>query len=387
MRVDFSLLMLLQSFLILNPLKNLLNKKILSGAIAGGVVTVIVITILLQIQPSTPQKDEKLGLYVMVPTETPTLSDLKDAYTEASSTGIGRNNVYLFWSTIEPQKGVYNWKVSDAIMSLNKQNDLKVTLYFSIINNRVFGPFPDWMGIPQLNENLQDKTVKILDDILARYNIIDHVIIGGEIDAYFREHEDDITKYEEFFTGVYAKLKEKHPDVKFGNSFSLHGIINNEQEDLVGKLNQGDFVAFSYFPVNKLNEINKTPQEARKDLERILELAGDKKVALMEISWSTAESIGGSQDGQVDFLKTVYDFYRENESRFEFLTWFREYDRPIDICMKGLNTSVGKVSFGNEIVLQNTAEYLCDSGLIDVDKHPKPAWTEFKKQVQFNPNS
>lgn len=365
-----------------------MNKKILSGAIVSGVIIVIIIVVVsLQIQPSIPQKDEKLGLYVMVPTETPTLLDLKDAYAEAASTGIGRNNVYLFWTTIESQKGEYNWKISDAIMSLNKQNDLRVTLYFSIINNRVFGPFPDWMAIPQLDENLQDKAVKILDDILSRYDVIDYVIIGGEIDAYFRDHEDDIPKYDEFFMGVYTKLKEKHPDVKFGNSFSLHGIINNGQEDLVARLSQGDFVAFSYFPVNKLNEINKTSQEARKDLERILELAGDKKVALMEISWSTAESIGGSQDGQVDFVKTVYDFYRENESRFEFLTWFREYDRPIDICMKGLNTSVGKVSFGNEIVLQNTAEYLCDSGLIDVDKHPKPAWAEFKKQVQFNPNS
>lgn len=369
-------------------MKALLNKKILSGAIASGVIVVIIIAVvLLQIQPSIPQKDEKLGLYVMVPTETPTLSDLKDAYAEAASTGIGRNNVYLFWSTIEPQKGEYTWKISDAIMSLNKQNDLKVTLYFSIINNRVFGPFPDWMGTPQLDENLQDKTVKILDDILSRYDIIDHVIIGGEIDAYFREHEDDISKYEEFFSGVYTKLKEKHPDVKFGNSFSLHGIINNSQEDLVAKLNQGDFIAFSYLPVNKLNEIDKTPQEAKKDLGKILELAGDKKIALMEISWSTADTIGGNQDSQAEFVKTVYNFYLENESHFEFLTWFRQYDRPVEVCMKGLNTSVGEISFGNEIVLQNTAEYLCGTGLIDVNKHPKPAWTEFTKQVQLNPNS
>lgn len=278
----------------------------------------------------------------MVPTETPTLSDLKDAYAEATSAGIGRNNIYLFWSTIEPQKGEYTWKISDAILSLNKQNDLKVTLYFSIINNRVFGPFPDWMGTPQLDENLQDKTVKILDDILSRYDIIDHVIIGGEIDAYFREHEDDISKYEEFFSGVYTKLKEKHPDVKLGNSFSLHGIINNSQEDLVAKLNQGDFIAFSYLPVNKLNEIDKIPQEARKELEKILELAGGKKIALMEISWSTADTIGGSQDSQTEFVKTVYNFYRENESHFEFLTWFRQYDRPVEVCMKGLNTKIGR---------------------------------------------
>ncbi len=364
-----------------------MNKKILSGAIAAGVISIIIV-VLLQTQVSVQQKDEKLGLYVMVPTETPTLLDLKDAYAEAASTGISRNNVYIFWSTIEPQKGEYNWKVSDAIMSLNKQNDLKITLYFSIINNRVFGPFPDWMNIPQLDENLQDKTVKILDDILSRYDIIDHVIIGGEIDAYFREHGDEITKYQQFFMGVYTKLKEKHPDVKFGNSFSLHGIIGNQQEDLVGKLSQGDFVAFSYFPVNKLNEINKTPQEARKDLERILDLAGNKKVALLEISWSTTESIGGSQDSQVDFVKTVYDFYRENESRFEFLTWFRQYDRPVEVCMKGLNTDPGAVSIGgNEFVLQRTAEYICGAGLIDINKNPKPAWEEFKKQIQLNPNS
>ena len=86
-------------------------------------------------------------------------------------------------------------------------------------------------------------------------------------------------------------------------------------------------------------------------------------------------------------MKIVYDFYRKNESRFEFLTWFRQYDRPVEICMKSLNTSVGTISFGNEIVLQNTAQYLCNAGLINTDKNPKPAWAEFKRQVQFNPNS
>ncbi|MGI0082248.1 MAG: hypothetical protein ACREAF_00015 [Nitrosopumilaceae archaeon] len=369
-----------------------MNKKILSGAITAGVITAVIVAVLLQtqspLQPQpTVQNNEKLGLLVMVPTETPTLLDLKDAYAEAASTGIGRNNVYLFWTLVEPQSGEYNWEIPDALMSFNKQNDLKVTLYFSIINNRIFGPFPAWMGEQQLDENLQDKTVKILNDIILRYGIIDHVIIGGEIDAYFRDHEEDIPKYKEFFMGVYTKLKEKHPNVKFGNSFSLHGIINHGQEDLVDKLSQGDFVAFTYFPVNTLNEIDKTPEEAKENLEKILELAGDKQIALMEISWSTAQSIGGSQEGQVEFMKIVYDFYRENESRFEFLTWFRQYDRPVESCMKGLNTELESVMGGNEFVLQNTAEYVCGAGLIDVNKKPKLAWAEFKKQVQFNPNS
>lgn len=364
----------------------LLN-KILGGVIVTGVIAVVIIAIFLPTQPTVLQKNEKLGLYIMASSATPTISELKDAYAEAASTGIGRSNVYLFWSTLEPQQEQYDWKIPDTLMSLNKQNDLKVTLYFSIINNRIFGPFPSWMGEPQLDDDLKEKTVKVLDDILSRYGIIDHVIIGGEVDSYFREHEQDITKYEEFFTDVYDELKEKHTNVKFGNSFSLHGVLNHKQEDLVGKLNQGDFIAFTYFPVNTLNEIDKTPEDAGKNLEKILDLVGNKHIALMEVSWSTAKSINGTQEEQLEFMKIVYNFYRKNEPKFEFLTWYRQYDRSVDICMKGLNTTPGSLSFGNEIVLQNTAQYLCYAGLIDADKHPKPAWKEFKKQVRFNLNS
>ena len=363
-----------------------MNKKILEVVTVTSVIVVIVITIFLSTQPTIIQKNEKLGLYIMASSTTPTISELKDVYAEAASTGIGRSNIYLFWSTLEPQQGQYDWKIPDALMSLNKQNDLKVTLYFSIINNRMFGPFPNWMGEPQLDDNLKQKTVKILDDILSRYSIIDHVIIGGGIDAYFREHENEITKYKEFFIGVYDELKEKHPNIKFGNSFSLHGVLNHKQEDLVGKLNQGDFIAFTYFPVNVLNELDKTPEDAGKNLERILDFVGNKQIALLEISWTTAESVNGSKDGQTKFMQIVYDFFRKNEPRFEFLSWFRQYDRPIESCLKSLNTDFD-ISFGNEFVLQHTAEYICGSGLIDIDKNPKPAWEEFKKQVQFNPNS
>ena len=364
----------------------ILNKKILGIATISSVIVIIMVTIFISTSPETVQKNEKLGLYIMAPSSTPTVPELKDAYTDAVSTGIGRSNVYLFWSTLEPQQGQYDWKISDTLMSLNKQNDLKVTLYFSIINNRMFGPFPNWMGEPHLDDDLKQKTVKILDNILSRYDIIDYVIIGGGIDAYFREHENDITNYKEFFTSVYTDLKEKHPNVKFGNSFSLHGVLNHEQEDLVGKLNQGDFVAFTYFPVDVLNEVNKTPEEAGKNLEKILDLVEGKQIALLEISWTTAESVGGSKDGQTKFIQIAYDFFRKNEPRFEFLSWFRQYDRPIESCLSSLNPDFD-ISFGNEFVLKRTAEYICGAGLIDTDKKPKPAWDEFKKQIRFSPNS
>ncbi|MGI0026720.1 MAG: hypothetical protein ACREAD_02635, partial [Nitrosopumilaceae archaeon] len=182
-----------------------------------------------------------------------------------------------------------------------------------------------------------------------------------------------------------SKLKAKHPDVKFGNWFSLNSMINQYQTDIVGKLNQGDFVAYSYYPIDSTGYEPQSPEEEGKNLQKMIDLADGKKIALVEVGWSTAKSINGTKDDQVKFMKTVFDFYRKNNSQFEFLTWYRQYDRPIDTCYNSLNQS--PVGFGNDIVLNNTAALLCNMGLFDVDKNPKPAWSELKNQIQLSPNS
>ena len=368
-----------------------LNKKILGGTIAGGAIAVVIILSFLLMTPSTTQiqsnepHNSKLGLVIMPTTQTPTLTEIQNAYHEAASTGIGRSNVYLSWPSIEPKEGNYNWKTSDVLMGLNREQNLNVTLYFSIINDRIFGPFPDWMNKPQLDQKLQDKTVETLDTIITRYYIIDHVIIGGDIDGYFRDHPNDIPIYVKFFDGVYSKLKEKHPNVKFGNWFSLNAVLNNYQKDLVGKLNQGDFVAYSYYPIDSTGYQSQSPEEQGKNLQKMIDLADGKKIALVEVGWSTAKSINGTKEDQAKFMKIVFDFYKKNDSKFEFLTWYRQYDRPVDTCYNSLNQS--PVGFGNDIVLNNTAALLCNMGLFDVDKNPKPAWDEFKKQIQLSPKS
>jgi hypothetical protein len=271
-------------------------------------------------------------------------------------------------------------------MGLNREQHLNVTLYFSVINNQLLGPFPDWMGNPQLDQKLQDQTVTTLDAILSRYYIVDYVIIGGNIDSYFRDHPNDIPKYVDLFNGVYSKLKVKHPDVKFGNWFSLNDVSNHFQGDMVGKLNQGDFVAYSYAPVDMLYyQINGTEQEGA-NLHKMIDYAKGKKIALMEVGWSTDKSINGTKEDQQKFVKVVFDFYKKNQSDFEFLTWYRQYDRPVDTCYNSLNKATTSI-FNNDEVLNNTAAYLCGTGLIDVNKNPKPAWDELKNQIQSIPNS
>jgi hypothetical protein len=373
-----------------------LNKKIIGIGIGAAVAIAAVFLVLVpqlsstsQVPPTQTQNvphNIKLGLVIMPPTQKPTLQEIKDAYSQAASTGIGRSNVYLNWPVMEPKQGAYNWAYSDILMGLNREQHLNVTLYFSVINNQILGPFPNWMGNPQLDQKLQDQTVTTLDAILSRYYIVDYVIIGGNVDSYFRDHPSEIPQYVDFFNGVYGKLKAKHPDVKFGNWFSLNDVSNHYQGDIVGKLNQGDFVAYSYAPVDMLYYENNSTEKEGANLHKMIDYAKGKKIALMEVGWGTDKSINGTKGDQQKFVDIVFDFYNKNKSDFEFLTWYRQYDRPVDTCYNSLNKDSNS-AFNNDIVLNNTAAYLCSTGLFDVDKNPKPAWDEFNKQIQSMPNS
>jgi len=368
--------------------------------IGAGIAIAIVMSILVITSESeqnvvvsqTLLKNEKLGLVINTSTNEITLQELEKTYEEAASTGIGRSNVYLFWNLVEPEKDEYNFSDTDVLMTFNRKNNLQVTLYFSIINGKTLGPFPKWIGNPPIQNIPADRLINILDVILTRYNIVDTVIIGADVNAYFRYNENKIPIYKELFNKVYDEIKEKHPDVKIANSFSLHDVINKNLGHIVSELNIGDFVAFTYFPVDTLYEISKNPyDEARADLEKMFELVSDKNIALFEISWSTSEFVGGSEGDQADFVLQAFDFYNDNEPKIEFFTWYRQYDKPEGTCIVDPARVEGKVSIyggsglgSNEFVIERLSNYICNAGLIDSDGNKKPAWAEFEKVIKQN---
>ena len=372
--------------------------RLISGAAAGAVAAVIVLTVVAASEPP-PASDvlvynEKIGLAVNAPSQTVSLRQLDEAFLDASSTGIGRTNVYLFWNIIEPERGEFDWSQSDVLIGLSEKNDLRVTLFFSVVNGKILGPFPDWTGNPSLDSIGADRLADVLDAILLRYDIIDTVIIGGSTESQFRYNEQDIPAYRDLFNGAYEILKEKHPDVMFGNSFALHYVINKNLDHVVGALAVGDVVAFSYLPVDSLNDIVRTPAEAAGDLEQAINLAAGKPVGFLEVSWSTSDFVGGDEDSQSEFVKRMFEFYSDNESEIEFLTWGRQHDRPEGTCVaEQQDIGSEKITVGgdsilgtSEFVIERLDRYICSSGLVDVEGMPKPAWNEFKNQIgMINP--
>ena len=368
-----------------------MDKKIVGVIVAAFIVMMAALILVLSSSETTQKNNEKIGLVINSPSSSVSLKQIDEIFTDASSTGIGRSNVYLFWNIIEPVEGKFDWTQSDIMMGLNEKNDLKVTLYFSIINGDSLGPFPTWIGNPTLLLIDEDELVNTLDAILSRYHVVDSIVIAGETESQFRYNEQKIPVYKELFSNVYDRIKEKHPDVQIGNSFALHQVINKNLEHIVTDLAIGDFVAFSYSPTDNTNEINKTPEESIIDLNKIFEIIPNKKIGFFEISWSTSDFVNGDSTSQQNFIKELFNFYAQNESEIEFLTWYRYVDQEIGTCVvkdqkigDQTITVGGGSSFGtSEHVIERLNQYNCNAGIVTIDQNYKSGWNEFINQIEM----
>lgn len=368
-----------------------MDKKIIGVIITAFIVILAALMLISPSSETTQKNNEKIGLVINSPSSSVSLKQIDEIFTDASSTGIGRSNVYLFWNIIEPVEGKFDWTQSDIMMGLNEKNNLKVTLYFSIINGDSLGPFPPWIGNPTLLLIDEDELVNTLDAILSRYHIVDSIVIAGETESQFRYNEQKIPVYRELFSNVYDRIKEKHPDVQIGNSFALHQVINKNLEHIVTDLAIGDFVAFSYTPTDTTNEIDKTPEVAINDLNQIFEIIPNKKIGLFEISWSTSDFVNGDSTSQQNFIKELFNFYAQNESEIEFLTWYRYVDQEVGTCVvkdqkigDQTITVGGGSSFGtSEHIIERLNQYNCNAGIVTVDQNHKSGWNEFINQIEM----
>jgi len=332
-------------------------------------------------------QNEKISLVINTINPPKSIDDLEKSYEIASTSGAGRTNLYVHWSQIEPEKENFDWRATDIMMKLNEKYNFKTTLFFSVINADRLGPFPSWMGNQALGETLEDETIRVLDSILSRYENIDYVIFAGDIDYHFQRASGSIPTYVEFFDDIYTEIKSKHPHVKIGNSMSLENVLNKGMEpggsfEMTPKLEMGDFIALSYKPTDTVGDIDRTPQEAMNDLEKSLEIFPSHQLAFFEISWSTSDFVNGNSDNQAEFIKSSINFFEENESKIEFFTISRLFDKPKGSCVSQDIESIGGSGFSsNSFRLERVDEYVCNSGLIDTNENAKPAWTQLKTNI------
>ncbi len=325
--------------------------------------------------PADMALPDNFGVIVNTPGREASILELNSLYAKVAGLGATRSNVYVFWNALEPSPREYAWAQTDAIMTMHERHDLAATLFFSLVNGRTLGPLPDWMGHPTLDAIPPDDVSSAIGAILARYPRIDTVVMAGEADSHFERYPGMLDAYNDLFEDVRDDLAAEHPDVMVGNAISLDRIINRGNERIVSDLAAGDFVAFTYRPLNLLNEVSRTPQDAIGDMETMLRITGGQRVALLEAGWSSSADIGGDPASQAEFAVALSEL-ASSEPRLEFVTWYRLHDRPDGSCTVGpLDDDTSLLSTdGGTYAASGLGSYICGAGLLDVDGAPKPAW-------------
>ena len=152
--------------------------------------------------------------------------------------------------------------------------------------------------------------------------------------------------------------------------------------ELTPQLEMGDFIAFSYKPTDIVGDIDRTPEEAIDDFRRTLEMFPSQKLAFFELSWSTSDFVNGNNDAQAKFIKFSLDFFEENESQIEFFTISRLFDKPKGTCVsQDIESIMGSGFTSNSFRLERIDEYVCNSGLIDVNENAKPSWIQLRTSI------
>ena len=57
-------------------------------------------------------QNEKIGLVINTINQPKGIVDVQESYKIASTSGIGRTNLYIHWDQLEPEKGNFDWRVN-----------------------------------------------------------------------------------------------------------------------------------------------------------------------------------------------------------------------------------------------------------------------------------
>jgi hypothetical protein len=212
---------------------------------------------------------------------------------------------------------------------------------------------------------------------------VEYLSIGNEVNDYFVKHRDEIPAYKTFFLTVYDVIKVQYPDVLVAMTFAYHDAESQNALDIIQQLNLGDFLPVTLYLYDQGFQFSRDPAELELYFNRILDLAGDKPIAFAEIGWSTAESLGGTQADQAEFLSEAFRLLAEHRDQIEFISWFSLHDSNLE------NSSDAAFTFltdrpdlaRDEDFMVMFVDFLNYMGLRENDGTPKEAWLVFQQET------
>lgn len=329
--------------------------------------------------------DGLVGLILTPPNNDFSFNSLRATVVEAHDAGVQATHTYMTWGDVETQPGVYDWTFPDVLMDTMSLEGMRLSLVIDFIHTSVPGnPPEDLVGRGFSDPEYRQRATVFAVDVAERYaDELDYLELGNEVNIYLNVHPEDVQPYLEFLREAREAIHAVRPDLPVGTVLAFHELINNGQLDMIDTVKFGDFLAYTYYPHTAGFRYDGDPGVFAGVLDQMIERSGEMPFIVVENGWVTADSLGGSEERQADYIRVTFAALAERRGSFGWHLWFGFHDGEQSICEEGglsfLPPGTDPESLGD--AWGAFVDYLCTLGLKQYDGTPKLGWEVFKKEL------
>jgi hypothetical protein len=287
----------------------------------------------------------------------------------------GVTYIYLSpkWNELEPHPGKYNMKDIDFQIDQAVQANIPAVCNVRVVDTGNRAMPSDLQQLSFRDRKVQDRFQALLQALIPRFkNRVFLLLIGNEIDGYFKGHRNEISEYGELFSAGANRAKALNPDLQVSASITFDGL------DLVDSLlrplmQRTDFLALTYYPLNP-DFTFRNPDDAKQDFSRMIFVARGKKILLQEVGYSSSTLNNSSEDKQARFYGNVFANLRANRDMFYGANFLFMSDLP-DSVVNDL------AKYYNLPNADRFKAFLRTLGIFDQQGKPKKSWEVFRDQA------
>lgn len=275
------------------------------------------------------------------------------------------------WESFERSPGRFELPDdAETIGEFAREHNLPIALNIRVIDtNRRSMPdsYKDWaFDDPRLVDRLRAALRAFPSSYKQQTR---YLAIGNEVDRYFSQHRNEIAGYAELMRRVADTARQEFPKAELSVNFTFGAAGDMSRYRAI--TDPTDFASFNYYPLNA-DFTMRPSSDLRKDVERMLDVSGGRKLYIQEIGYASAGRLHSSEQKQAEFYASAFQILRDRSDRIVGATF---------LFMSDLPTSVVD-SLARYYTLPNSGNfkaYLQTLGIVEQDGTPKPAWDAFRR--------
>lgn len=286
--------------------------------------------------------------------------------------GISAVQLTLPWSALEPDGTGFDQSTVDLLkfgMSYYAQHHVHVVLSVPVVDTVATFVPSDLAGSKLDAPAVIARAEALVDKVLAQCGgELEYLVLSNEVDINLADGTPSWSELDALTAAMAARAKVLRPDVKTGVSVTAGALMSSPPDaDAVAAIGAHDVAFVTYYHAGNFGSTSTGSVEG--DLSAILG-ATAKPVVFKEYGYATGDLIGGSSDGQVQFVTDTFAAWDRHADRIPLLMYSRMFDGDMTACEQ----QAKDYGFPNDAAF---IQFLCTLGLRSFSDQAKPAWSTF----------